>query len=401
MATGRASVGVALGDVVGFRLRAHHLLTRSRDLLAVAGACAVQNSPPGSALLALHARAEDVTVARFEHLVGTEKSLVQTWCMRGAPYFFPTADLPVFTTGVLPTTEAARLRLIGGVEPALRTLDLGLDDIVERVADQLVPVLAHRALPIDDLGRDIAGRLARTLSPARRADWRAPGPYGANQPLGEAVVHFCVRILTLRGLVCLAPRSDNTAPFVLLGEWLGASPPRTEPDAARSALLRRYLRCYGPSTRKDFATWLGIDAGQVDPWWAVARDELTPVEVEGRRAWIHIDDLDDLRSPVTAHGVRLLPPSDPYLQLRDRATIVDPAHHRAVWKTAGAPGVVLAEGDVAGIWRPRKKGRTLTLTVTAFRSMSTRLRAQVRAEAAAVATLRGASDVHVEFGAAP
>ncbi|MGS2805219.1 winged helix DNA-binding domain-containing protein [Nocardia sp. MW-W600-9] len=391
----RSPVSVATGDVVGFRLGAHHLLTRRRDLLVVAGACAVQNSPPGSALLALHARVEDVTAERVEHLVGVEKSLVQTWCMRGAPHFFPTADLPVFTSGVLPTTEAARLHLIGGVEPALRTLELGLDDIVDRTAEQIGPALAHRALPIDALGRELAARIASTLSPARREAWQALGPYGANQPLGEAVVHFCLRILALRGLVCLAPRSNNTAPFVLLGEWLDA-PPRTDPDAARAALLRRYLRCYGPSTRQDFAAWLGIRTGDVDPWWNAA--ELTPVEVEGKRAWIHADDLNDLRSPATtAHGVRLLPPSDPYLQLRDRATIVAPKYQRAVWKAVGAPGAVLADGDVAGIWRPRKKGRTLTLTVTPFRPMSARLRAQLRAEAVPLAELRGAADVHVEF----
>ncbi|MGW6425238.1 winged helix DNA-binding domain-containing protein [Nocardia sp. NPDC055053] len=263
-------------------------------------------------MLALHARVEDVTAEHVDHLVGEEKSLLQTWCMRGSPFFFPTADAAVFTTGVLPTAETARQHLI-------------------------------------------------------------------------------------RGIVCLAPRSKNTAPFVLLGEWLGTPLPHTDPATTRATLLRRYLRCYGPSTRKDFAAWLGIDAGDVDPWWTSVADELTPVEVDGSRAWIHIDDLPVLHSPPAVHGVRMLPPSDPYTQMRDRNTIVDPKHQRAVWKTVGAPGTVLADGVITGIWRPRKKGRTLTLTVTTFRSMNSRLSAQLRAEAASVAALRGATDVHVEF----
>ena len=42
--------------------------------------------------------------------------------MRGAPFYFPTVDAPVFTTGVLPMTEAARVHLIIGVEGALDKL---------------------------------------------------------------------------------------------------------------------------------------------------------------------------------------------------------------------------------------------------------------------------------------
>ncbi|MGW6726610.1 DNA glycosylase AlkZ-like family protein [Nocardia sp. NPDC055029] len=272
-----------IGEVIGFRLRAHHLTARrpADDLLAVAGACGIQNSPPGSALSALHARVEDVTAERVDHLVGEEKSLLQTWCMRGSPYFFPTADAPVFTTGVLPTTETARRHLIRGIGQALDTLGMGLDEVVDRTAAQLGPVLSRRAMAITELGEELAARIADTLPPAQRTHWRAAGPYGANQPLGEAVVHFCLRIHTLRGLVCLAPRVKNTAPFVLLGDWLGTPLPHTDPAATRATLLRRYLRCYGPSTRKDFAAWLGIDAGDVDPWWTGVADELTPVEFGG------------------------------------------------------------------------------------------------------------------------
>jgi hypothetical protein len=66
------------------------------------------------------------------------------------------------------------------------------------------------------------------------------------------VVHFCVRILTLRGIVCLAPRSRNKVPFVLLEDWLGHPLPQVDPAGARADLLRRDLRCYGSSTRKGF-----------------------------------------------------------------------------------------------------------------------------------------------------
>lgn len=396
---GGSAEQVRTSDVIAFRLHAHHLTGRqpATGLHEVAGACGVQNSPPGSALLALHARVADVTQERVDHLVGEEKSLLQTWCMRGAPFYVPTVDAPLFTTGALPPTEDARVHLIVGVEQALHTLGMGLDEVVDRTAREIGAVLSQRRLAINELGEELAGRIAGTLSPAQREAWQRPGPYGANIPLGEAVVHFCIRILTLRGIVCLAPRSANKAPFVLLEEWLGGPLPETDPGNARAALLRRYLHCYGPSTRKDFAAWLGVHTGDVDPWWSTLEDELTPVDVDGRRAWIRTDDLDALRSPPDTRGVRLLPPRDPYTQMRDRDTIVDRKHHREVWKTVGEAGTVLADGTIAGSWRPRKSGRTLTLTVTTFRPLSTRLGEQVRAEADRVATLRGASAARVEF----
>lgn len=210
-------------------------------------------------------------------------------------------------------------------------------------------------------------------------------------------MHFCLRALTLRGIVCFAPRSGNKAPFVLLEEWLGRPLPQVDPDSARADLLRRYLRCYGPSTRKDFAAWLGVLAGDVDPWWTTLEDELTPVDFDGSRVWILTGDLETLRSSPQARGVRLLPPSDPYTQLRDRATIVDRKYQRTVWKTVGAPGTVLADGAIAGIWRPRKSGRKLTLSVETFQPLSTKLRKQLGEEAEHVAELRGASRVEVEF----
>ena len=396
---GGSAAKVRTSDVVAYRLHAHHLTDRqpADRLHEVAGACGMQNSPPGSALLALHARADDVTRDRFDHLVGEDRSLLQTWCMRGSPYFFPTTDAPVFTGGVLPPTEAARLHLIIGVEGALDTLGMGLDEAVDITAREIGEVLSGRQLAINELGAEIAERIAGGLSPAQREAWQAPGPYGTNQPLGEAVVHFCVRMLTLRGIVCLAPRSGNKAPFVLVEEWLGGPLPRTDPDGARAGLLRRYLHCYGPSTRKDFAAWVGVHAGDVDPWWSTLEDELTPVEFDGSRAWILAGDLDALRSPPETHGVRLLPPGDPYTQMRDRGTIVDKKHQREVWKPVGAPGAVLADGAVAGAWRPRKRGRQLTLTVRTFRPLSTGLRDRLREEAGHVAVLRGASAVQVEF----
>ncbi len=393
------STRVSKAAVIAFRLEAHGLTERSGEdtLLDVAGRCGVQNSPPGSALLALHARLRGLTQEKLDTLVAKEKSLLQSWCMRGSPFFFPTVDAPVFTTGVLPPTEEAMRRLVLGVEQAVDKLGMSLTEAVELTRAEIRDVLTGRQLAIDELGAELAERIARKLPQSQRDLWEAEGPYAKGQPLGEAVVHFCVRILTLQRVVCFVPRAENKAPFALVDEWLGQPIPEVDPKVARAELLRRYLRCYGPSTRKDFAAWLGVRTGDADHWWSLLEDELVPVELDGKQAWILADDLDRFESPSVMRGLRLLPPSDPYTQMRDRDTIVDRRHQREVWKTVGAPGAVLADGEIVGTWRPRKSGRTLTLTVKTFRPLGSRSSEHLREEAGKVAQLRGAAALKLDI----
>lgn len=389
---------VSKNDVIAFRLGAHHLTERLGEggLLDAAGRCGIQNSPPGSALLALHARVQNLTQEQVAGAVAEEKSLLQTWCMRGAPFYFPASDTPVFTTGVLPPTEDAMRHLVPGVEQALDKLNMSLIEAVELAGAEVGDVLSGRRLAINGLGAEIATRIARSLPKRQRDIWEEEGPYAPGQPLGEGVVHFCLRILTLQRVLCFAPRAGNEAPFVLVDEWLGHPLPDIDPDLARAELLRRYLRCYGPSTRGDFAAWAGIHAGDTDPWWNLVGDELTQVEVGGT-SWILTEDLDALRLAPMPKGVRLLPPRDPYTQMRDRETIVDKKYHPEVWKTVGEPGTVLAGGKIIGTWRPVKSGRKLAITIKTFGTLPDRDKKALQGEAEQVAPLRGASSVHVEF----
>ncbi len=383
-------------DAIAFRMRAHALTQRlgGDRLLDVAGRCAVQDSPPGSALLALNARLDGVSGEQLAQAIA-DRSLLRTWSMRGAPFCLPTRDAAVFTTGALPPTEESMRHLLTGVVPALDALGLSLAEAVDLTRAHVADALTGRQLAIGDLGAGIAERIAPTLPAARRTAWEAPGPYSPGQPLGEGVVHFCLRILTLEQVVCFGPRAGNAYPFVLVDEWLGGPVPQADPQVARAELVRRYLRCYGPATRRGFAVWLGLRAGDLDPWWSLIEDELTPVRFGGAKAWIRTEDRDALSSSPPPWGVRLLPPRDPYTQLRDRETILDPRHHRQVWRTIGEPGAVLADGRVVGSWRPQAKGRRLTLTVSAFEPLAQQRRAEIREEAERLAALRGASTVEV------
>lgn len=72
--------------------------------------------------------------------------------MRGAPFYFPTVDAPVFTSGVLPPTEEAMRQFILGVGPVVDELGLGLSEVVEVTGVEVSEVLTGRRLSIDPLG---------------------------------------------------------------------------------------------------------------------------------------------------------------------------------------------------------------------------------------------------------
>jgi len=96
--------------------------------------------------------------------------------------------------------------------------------------------------------------------------------------------------------------------------------------------------------------------------------------------------------------VRLLPPSDPYLQAKDRDLLVpDKARQKEVWRILGNPGALIVDGEVAGTWRPKKSGTRLQLTVTPFDRVPPRVRKAVDSEAERVAAARGATDVDVRW----
>lgn len=108
------------GEVLGRRLHAQHLDAPlgPGGLLEAAGACGFQNTPPGAWELAAINRVEGVSAAGLRAALYEEKSLLQAWSLRGAPYVFPTEEAGVFSCLLPPvrarspgyTRAASRLR---------------------------------------------------------------------------------------------------------------------------------------------------------------------------------------------------------------------------------------------------------------------------------------------------
>jgi hypothetical protein len=374
--------------VLAFRLSGHHLIERQplTDLETVAGACGIRNTPPGSSLLGLHARLTDLTPAAFDTALTDERTLVELLGMRISPHLIPTSDLAVFTLGALPREEASLRGVLKSFLPQLDEAGVAASDALEWAAEAACAELAA-----GPLGRGaLSAGMTRRLPPALSAFCR---PCGATH-----VFESLFRLVGVRG-VWMLRRAGKQTVYERTDQWLGIAP-TGDPAALRAALLRRYLRCFGPSTPKAFAEWVGIGAAEAQADWDQIGETLFEMEVDGHRAWLHADDLATFEDPPEPAGVRFLPPYDAYLDQRDRATLIpDTARHRQVWAALGNPGALLVDGEIVGTWRPLKKGKRLTVTVSTFGPIPRPTHAEIEAEAALLGPIRACSSVAVTIDA--
>jgi hypothetical protein len=169
--------------------------------------------------------------------------------------------------------------------------------------------------------------------------------------------------------------------------------------------VRRFLRAYAPATAADLAWWTSEQTSararraheaDAERAWERVAGELEEVEADGVRGFVLAEDAGRLASPPEPERVRLLPPHDPLLMLRDRDTLVPEPFHKRVWRAQHSPGVVLDGVEVAATWSARKQGRRLSIRVEPLSGApGMGLHAGIEAEAERVAAARGFAGAEV------
>ena len=377
-----------------FRLRRHHLdrPLPSGGLVEAAAGCGVQNSPPGAWETALWNRVEGVTIPQLEQALYGEKTLLQAWSIRGVPLVFPTVDAGVFLAPLCAQPGEEPWIYTRGITGALDALGLDFDDLLPLVETACACLEGETVLSKEALDRRLAGVIEPMLPPEVRPAWNAPSMYGQpdRQTVGGAAVSFLLRPCSFRGKVVFGAREGIYPTFTSPARWLGRSLPN-HPDGVRE-LVRRFLRCYGPTQVSDFQSWLGCSPRQAKRLWGGIEDELAPVELDGKRRWVLAEDLNLLSQGEEGERLLLLGPHDPYLDLRDRELILpDKARQRQVWKTVGNPGAVLLGGRVIGFWSVRTRGDKLDAAVTLFEALEPTQRSRLEELAQGYAAFRGSA----------
>jgi Winged helix DNA-binding domain len=158
------------------------------------------------------------------------------------------------------------------------------------------------------------------------------------------------------GELCHGPSQGTRVTFMrpedASSRWAGVPDPE---DAAPAAIIA-YFRAYGPTTIEAFGNWLAggwFGKRQLRAWFGAIEQRFAEVEVDGERAYVLAEDLDEVATAKPTRAVRLLPGFDQYVLGPGTADphVVPRARRALVSKQSGwiAP-VVVVGGSVGGTW---------------------------------------------------
>ncbi len=359
-------------QVLAYRAQAQGLDRTGRKATALGALdLGIQDSPAGSAVLAL--------AARLSPAEPSTDDLTMVWSTRGAPHLHRTADLKDLARALVPRSDDDAAARLAGFGASLKKRGGSGLEAISVTADAVGDVVK---------GEVTKGELSAGVTkkiPHEYSEWcRGCGSTHVNDQL--------LRLAAFPGGARLVP---DTAPqaFRALPRW----PTIRHDEKGATNLVLAYLRLHGPAGPKEAAGFLGTTTTEAKALWP---DDLAEVRVDGRTAWIPPGQLDALERAEAPEGVRLLPHSDPLLQARDRDLLVpQKAKQKSIWTVLGGPGAVFADGDVVGSWRAKAKGKAgLELTVTPFGKLTKATKADLEDEAERVGQVRGRPEVTVRFG---
>jgi uncharacterized protein YcaQ len=349
-------------DVAAFRLARHQLTGRSRaPIEAICTAvCGVQAQVMSSAELELWTRNHAVRREDVAQALWTRRSVVKTSAMRQTLHLLSAQDFPVFIAALKRSRMAACARVMARlkVSPA-------------EAADMQDTVLA--ALSDGPMTQQALVKRAQVRTSRRVKIWLQFATSALRSPI-------------VQGLICYAQPRGAGVTLARTDQWLGPQPTIPEDDAKRE-LLRRFLGAYGPATVRDFVKWSGIPASEAKPVWDAVSDEMTEVDIDGRRAWILKRDARALKAARgDSETVRLLPAFDVYLLAHsEKDHMIDPRFYKRVYRNQGwLSPVVLQGGRIVAVWSLRSNARSQIVEVEPFALLSRVVKGRIEEEVGAL-----------------
>ena len=324
---------IAWPQALAWRMR-RHLLEPVGDLPVedvVRRLCGVQAQVASTAELAIRVRRVDSRPGEVGDALADGR-LIKTWAMRGTLHLLTAEDaggyLSLMAAGR--SWERPSWQRAFGVGPreldTLRAVVRGALDGRTLTREELIEaVVAEPSL--DHVGAALRSGWGTLLKPLA---WHGDLCFGPS-----------------RGARVTFMRPEDASPH-----WAGVP----DPDVAAPSVITAYLRAYGPATAEHVGNWLSrgrIPARRLRAWFAGLGDSLAEVELDGERAYVLAEDLDELAATGPTTTVRLLPGFDQFVlgPGTDDGQVVPSARRAAVSKQSGwiAP-VVVAGGVVCGTW---------------------------------------------------
>ena len=352
---------------------------------AAASLVALHATDAASVFLQARARMVDSSPDAIERELYEERSVLRMLAMRRTLFLVPLADVAI--------VNAAASRAIAELERR-RTIGMLTDAGIGPDPAALLEELEEIGLAaVRERGEAATGEL-RTLDP--RLDQRITLARGKSYEGSISVATKVFFHLALDGRIGRGrPRGTWIAGqfrWSPIERWLPDGVAALPVDDARAALVRRWLRAFGPGTRDDVRWWTG---------WTVAatRQALAAVHAaevdlpDGAIGYVLPDDLEPTALP--EHWVALLPALDATtMGWAGRDWYLGP-HRPALFDSNGNAGpTVWVDGRIVGGWAQRKAGEVVPQLLEDVGNETSRL---IHAEAARLEAWLGPTRVTGSF----
>jgi hypothetical protein len=354
-------------DIATFRLRRHHLLddpSGEQDVVTICrDMCGVQAQVMSAAYLQLWTRNHAITRADVERALWTTRTLVKTSLMRQTLHLVPTDEFLLYISALRPSRFAQAMRVMA-------RCGISCDES-EALIPRIMDILA-------------AGPLSR------------PAIAAAIRPKASKRVRFwmenswsLVRLPVAEGLVCYGKGEGNAIVFIRADQWLpNFKPELMSATEAQCALLRKYLRAYGPATLTDFSHWAGLPMQEVKLLLPLLEGKLAEIPGDKKSSYLLREDVAVLNKSSSGEtSVRLLPIFDSYLLAhRDKDHLLSAQHYKRVYRNQGwISPVVLINGVIAGVWSHKLQGKRLLVNIEPFGKLSKAERTGIERQAESLA----------------
>ena len=375
-ASGVAAPALSWDQVAAWRLGRHHLDRRvpaGSALDVVADLAGLHAQVMSSAELTLWARVEGLAPDAVRRALWEDRTLVKSWCMRGTLHLLPADGYPRW--------QAALSTYAHYLKPAwTRAFGVSIEEI-DLLMGAVRQALGGRLLTRKELADEVGAITGQAALAAKLAD-----SWGA-----------LLKPASFRGHLCFAPNAGQNVRFTRPDTWLGRWQ-AVEPEQALSAAARAYLAAAGPATREDLARWWAVSPAAGQRMIAGLGDQASAVEVDGTRAWLLTEHLDQVRTAEPQGpgpgAVRLLPAFDQYVIAATKHAeqlMPGPFADRVYRPQGWLSPILLVRGRMEGIWRHDLKGKRAAVSIEPFTPQPTWVIAAAEAEAERLATWFGAT----------
>jgi hypothetical protein len=348
------------------RLARRHALAVPADSVEAAteAMTCLHATEPASVHLAAFARS-GAALAAVDRALYDDRTVVKQLAMRRTVFAFPRALLPaVWGSAAARVADQQRARLGRDVEKAGITAD-GPRWVAETTAAVLALLHEHGPLTTTELRSHLPELESRlVVSPGKT--------YGGEFPVASRVL----TTLAASGAVVRGPNEGgwktSRPRWTPTADWVDVGPALGEAEGY-AALVRSWLRTFGPGTEADLTWWLGATKTAVRR--ALADVEAVEVRLEHDTGWVLPDDLPgegDADDPVEPWAA-LLPALDPTTMGWKQRDFFLGDHAERLFDANGNGGpTAWWDGRIVGGWTQREDGTVVVVPAEPLEPAATR-----------------------------